>query len=263
MSSLHLLQLTDLHLKGSEDGAVRGVATLPALEATLASARARRWPPDAVLLTGDLVQDDPGGYAHVRRLLGGLGLPILCIPGNHDDPRALRRELGSAPFILDRHVDLGRWRIVQLDSSSPDQASGHLPPEELAGLEEALATAGERHCLVCLHHHPVPMGSQWLDTVGLDNAAQLLAVLDRHRPVRALVWGHVHQCYEGQRHGVRLLATPSTCVQFLPGSEAFAVDQRPPGYRTLTAQADGSLQTEVVWLETRTAGSSRSACSAA
>jgi Icc protein len=59
---------------------------------------------------------------------------------------------------------------------------------------------------------------------------------------------------------VRLLATPSTGAQFLPGSDNFAIDTRPPGYRTFTLGADGSLHTEVVWLKRRdTTGRSASA----
>jgi Icc protein len=73
----------------------------------------------------------------------------------------------------------------------------------------------------------------------------------------------VHQNYDALRKGVRLLATPSTCAQFLPNSDDFALDPRPPAYRTLELRADGSLLTEVVWLDQHLGGSSRSACSAA
>jgi Icc protein len=117
--------------------------------------------------------------------------------------------------------------------------------------------------MVCLHHHPVPMSSRWLDDVGLANAAEFLQAIDAHRNVRAVVWGHVHQNYDALRKGVRLLATPSTCAQFLPHADNFAVDRRPPAYRTFELRADGSLLTEVVWLEQHCGGASRSACSAA
>jgi 3',5'-cyclic-AMP phosphodiesterase len=263
MSTIRLVQFTDPHLYGDEGEELRGVATLPALTAALAQARARHWPPDALLLTGDLVQDDPGGYRHVRRLFGSLGLPVLCIPGNHDEPQAMRRELAGDPFVLGGFLDLGRWRIVLLDSCIPGSAGGALSAEGLAGLDAALSSAGTRHCLVCLHHHPVPLASRWLDRVGLINAAEFLHAIDAHRNVRAIVWGHVHQTYDGLRKGVRLLAPPSTCAQFLPKSDDFAGDQRPPAYRTFELQADCSLLTEVVWVASHCDGSSHSACSAA
>ncbi|HET9391581.1 MAG TPA: phosphodiesterase [Steroidobacteraceae bacterium] len=264
MSVVRLIQFTDPHLYGNETETLRGIATLPALKAALADAKASpNWPPNALLVTGDIVQDDPAGYAHLRQLLGSLGLPVLCIPGNHDEPQAMHRELAGEPFILGSFADFGAWRIVLLDSCLPGSASGRINADTLRQLDQALRSAQGRHCLVALHHHPVPMASQWLDRVGLENSAELFDTLDRHRNVRAVVWGHVHQAYEGLRKDVRLLATPSTCAQFLPHADDFAVDRRPPAYRTFELRADGSMLTEVVWVEKRAAGSSRSACSAA
>jgi 3',5'-cyclic-AMP phosphodiesterase len=263
MSVVRLTHFTDPHLYGDGAETLRGVATLPALTAALARAQSRDWPPHALLVTGDIVQDDPTGYPHFRRLFGALGVPVLCIPGNHDEPQAMRRELDGAPFTIGGHVDLGRWRIVLLDSCVAGSAGGRLSSQTLAELEAALATAGKRHCMVCLHHHPVPMASRWLDRVGLENASQFLETIDRHANVRAIVWGHVHQAYDGLRKGVRMLATPSTCAQFLPNADDFAVDPRPPAYRTLELRPDGSLLTEVVWLDQHRGGSSRSVSSAA
>lgn len=262
-SVVRLTHLTDPHLYGGEGELLRGIATLPALEATLAHAKQRDWPPDAVLVTGDLVQDDPAGYAPFRRVFGALRLPVLCLPGNHDEPQTMRRELDCAPFILGGSVDIGLWRIVLLDSTIPGSASGRLGAENLAALQSALAGAPQRHALVCLHHHPVPMASRWLDRVGLQNADEFFDVIDRHPNVRGIVWGHVHQSYDALRKGVRLLATPSTCAQFLPRSEQFAIDRRPPGYRTLELKADGSLLTEVIWIESGAGGVSKSAGAAA
>jgi Icc protein len=64
----------------------------------------------------------------------------------------------------------------------------------------------------------------------------------------------VHQCFDTRRRGVRLLATPSTCAQFLPNANEFAVDARPPAYRRLLLQPDGTLDTEVVWVDQADAG---------
>jgi Icc protein len=59
----------------------------------------------------------------------------------------------------------------------------------------------------------------------------------------------VHQNHATERNGVKLFSTPSTCAQFLPMSAGFAIDQRPPGYRWLELNADGTIATEVVWVE--------------
>ena len=47
----------------------------------------------AVLVTGDLVQDDVSGYLRFRSIFGNLKKPVLCVPGNHDEPEAMRKEL--------------------------------------------------------------------------------------------------------------------------------------------------------------------------
>ena len=91
--------------------------------------------------------------------------------------------------------------------------------------------------------------SRWLDTSGLANAAEFWRVIDAHPGVRAVTWGHVHQAYEGRRGAVQMFATPSTGAQFLPGSDRFAMDSRPPAYRTFQLHADGRIETQVHWIE--------------
>jgi Icc protein len=147
--------------------------------------------------------------------------------------------------LLDTVIDLGGWRVILLDSSVAGSVAGHLASAQLELLERALSEAGERHVLVSLHHHPVSVGCRWLEPIGLLNAAALFAVLERYPQVRGLLWGHVHQELDQLRNGVRLLASPSTCVQFAPGSEEFQVDHEAPGYRWLRLHADGCLDTGV------------------
>jgi Icc protein len=204
-----------------------------------------------VVCSGDIVNDEPGGYVHFARELTQFGKPVYCVPGNHDDPVRLRRALSGPPFQVGGHVDLGAWRVVLVDSCKPGQVRGHISAAELAALDAALAGA-PRYAIVFVHHHPVPMESRWLDAIGIENADEFLRVLDAHPQLRAISWGHVHQSFDARRHGVRLLATPSTCAQFLPLSDAFAVDARPPAYRRLTLQPDGALDTEVVWVDAAT-----------
>ena len=245
---VRILQISDPHLFTSSEGRLRGVETLTSMRRVLARAMLRRSSIDAVLCTGDVVNDDPGGYAHFERELSALGKPVYCIPGNHDDPVRMRRALSKPPFQVGGYVDLGNWRIVLLDTCLPGEARGRVSGAELRALENALA-GNDRHAMICMHHHPVEMSSDWLDALGVENADEFFAVIDAHPRVRVISWGHVHQVFDDRRQGVRLLATPSTCGQFLPLSDEFAVDNRPPAFRRLTLQADGTVETEVVWVE--------------
>ncbi len=266
MMPLRLLHLTDLHLSADEAAVLRGIQPLASLRRTLAQALAQcrdtGGAPDAILVTGDIVHDDPGGYALFRHEFASLGVPVCCIPGNHDDAGALAGALASPPFVTRGMLDLRGWRLVLLDTSVLGQDGGHLAMAQLQLLERALASA-DGPALVCLHHHPVAMSSDWLDRIGLDNAAQFWSIIDAHRNVRGILWGHVHQPFDGLRRGVRLLATPSTCAQFLPHSHDFAIDSQPPAFRTLELKADGSLITDLHWVDACAGGSSHSASSAA
>ena len=245
MSAIRVIQFTDPHLFGDIAGTLRGVNTYETLERTLADASGHIAISDAILVTGDLVQDDAGGYEHFRRLFARFGKPVLCIPGNHDFVPQMREALAGRPFDLDGPADIGAWRIVLLDSVVPEQAGGRISVEMLTKLDEELGRARQRHAMVCLHHHPIAMHSRWLDSVGLSNADEFWSVIDSHPQVRAVVWGHVHQNYEGVRRGVRLFATPSTCAQFQPRSDQFVIDDQPPAYRLLTLHSNGAIDTGV------------------
>lgn len=246
---MRLLHITDPHLHADPAARMRGVCTDATLRAVLDHAMQGASPPDAVLATGDLVQDETrAGYERFRDLLRPLGLPVFCIPGNHDAPALMAEVLDEAPFQVGGTARLGAWRLVCLDSYAAQDDGGRLSPGELDRLRGCLAGSPAAPTLVALHHHPVPMGSRWLDGVALRNPAELLAIVTAAPQVRAVVWGHVHQASDRWRGGLRLLSTPSTCAQFRPHSDDFALDDLPPGYRWLDLGDDGRLRTEVAWV---------------
>src|ERR1700689_338979 len=94
-AAVRLLQISDPHLFASEHGTLRGVPTLASMQRVLAHAGGRRLNIDALVCSGDIVNDEPDGYAHFARVLTEFGKPVYCIPGNHDDPAGLRRELSG------------------------------------------------------------------------------------------------------------------------------------------------------------------------
>jgi Icc protein len=141
------------------------------------------------------------------------------------------------------------WHVISLNSAVPLQDGGHLSDRELARLRTELALHPKAPTLVALHHPPVELGSRWLDALGLSEADRFWAVLEQNPQVRGVVFGHGHQAYDSIRGSIRVLGAPATCAQFLPGSDDFAVDDRPPGWRVLTLHPDGHLDTEVRWLE--------------
>ena len=211
--------------------------------------RGSGWSADLAAVTGDLIQDDSAAaYEHFKQQLGSLGLPVHCLPGNHDVRELMRAALDAPPFYYCEATEVDDWLIVGVDSCETDHAGGAITAAELDRLDAAIGASDARHVMVCLHHPPVPMGSAWLDTVGLADGAQFLERIAASGRVRAAIFGHVHQAYDELHDGIRVVATPSTCRQFKPGSDEFAVDDKPPAYRRIELHADGGFETELIWV---------------
>jgi Icc protein len=249
--ALKILHITDLHLHADPARELYGVRTDQSFRAVVERALGdQKWRPDAVLVTGDIVEDcSREGYQRFRSILEPLGVPVLCLPGNHDDPARMTQQLNDGAFSFCSSRDLGVWRFVLLNSHIHGEESGELSDTEFQRLEQALANAGDRFVFVAVHHQPVPVGSAWLDDYGLRNGDELLAMLKRHGNARAIIWGHVHQAIDRRHAHLRMLCTPSTCAQFTPLTEECVMDTRPPAFRRLTLDADGNISTEVRWLD--------------
>jgi Icc protein len=247
---IRILHLTDPHLFARADGKLRGTETATTLQRVLEHYRNGDWQAQRAIVTGDIVHDDSdGAYERFRDALVPLKMRIHCLPGNHDIRSLMRDVCQRPPFSYCATEELGDWLIVSLDSCVTDVAGGSVPAEEMQRLADAVAGSKARHVMVCLHHPPVPMGSAWLDSVGLSNGEEFLQHVKSLERVRLVVFGHVHQAFDERHEGVRLIATPSTCSQFLPGSDEFAVDSRPPAYRRITLDDEGNCETEVIWID--------------
>lgn len=247
---LRVLHVTDTHLFAAESDDLAGVRTEQTCLEVLSHVRSEAGRLDLVLHTGDLVHDySAAAYSRLRERLLDFGVPTLVIPGNHDHADEMRRQFAMPPVTWQFQTVVGNWLIVMLDSSIHGEPGGRLQPAELEQLNEVLEALPQLHALVCLHHHPVAMGSEWIDQIGVENGEALFRVLDRHTNVRAVLWGHVHQTFDGERQGVRLMATPSTCIQFKPGQREFALDALPPGYRVLELHPNGEINSRLFRLK--------------
>ena len=232
------------------DASLRGTVTCSSLRSVLAHIQASAWPADLVCVTGDLIQDDSAGaYANFRDLLSPLGLPIHCVPGNHDVRSLMRSALSNSPFHYCQALAIGNWLLIGIDTCTPNSAGGRISDAEFARLESQLTSTDAEHVMIFMHHPPIDMGSRWLDSVGLENAAAFLHLIAGHSRVRLAIFGHVHQSIDQMHSGVRIIGTPSTCRQFLPGSDDFAVDDNPPAYRRIELRADGGITEELFWVE--------------
>ena len=244
------MHLTDPHLFAEADGDLRGTVTQDSLQRVLDHYQAGDWRADRALITGDLIQDASAeAYDRFRELLLPLNMRMHCVPGNHDVRDLMRPICSRPPFSYCAKEEVRDWLLLGLDSCVTGDAGGEIADEEFDRLDLIISESPAKHIMVCLHHPPIPMGSAWLDTVALKNGEELLQRLQAAGRVRLLVFGHVHQPYDAEHLGIQVIGTPSTCSQFEPGSDEFALDDRPPAYRRITLNDDGSSSSDLIWVD--------------
>jgi Icc protein len=243
---VRLVQITDCHIFATAEKCLRGWDTRQSFAAVSSAATEHSAKLDLLLATGDLSQDGTGAsYDYLAQKFDGIGVPCFWLPGNHDDIDALRGHFKGQWIHASKHVLVGDWQIVLLNSTIKGQVYGRVAAAQLEFLSRALNAYPDRHALVCLHHQALDCGSEWLDLKGLRDSARLRAQLALHNNVRAVLWGHVHQESDQVIDDILWMSTPSSCVQFKPDSKDFALGSEAPGYRHLSLYADGRIEAAV------------------
>lgn len=247
---VRVLQFSDIHLYEDSQRTLLGLNTGYSFANVLELAKQQHWPPDLVLVTGDLVHNgSAAAYKKLQTYLGALQIPVFCLPGNHDKPLVMHQTLQGANIHTDNRVRVGQWEILLLDSTIPGSDGGRLSTKELDKLAHLLEQCQDRPVLIALHHPPMIVGSRWLDSMTLENPQALFSIVDRYPNVRAILCGHIHQEFNLEYKGVKIMAAPSTCIQFKPQCDDFTVDSLAPGYRWLSLNPVGTFVTGVNRLE--------------
>jgi Icc protein len=249
-SFVSIAQLTDIHLFEDIECSLVGIPTESSFQAILAEAKRTLPQIDLLLLTGDLTQDGSiASYDRLRRSLDKFGIHAYCLAGNHDDFSLMQKHLPSEYVHLSRSLDVGKWRILLLNSAVIGAVYGYLASVELAWLEETLSEYPDRPTLIAFHHPAVPLGSPWIDDISLENQGEFWEICDRHPQIEIVLNGHAHQAFdqihETPHNAVRCLVTPSTCIQFQPKNPKFQIDSQPAGFRHLRLYPNGIMETEI------------------
>ncbi len=249
-----ILQLSDPHLLADPAGSYRDRRPFPLLRQGLRAALRQlaegEEPADLLLLTGDLCQDESwGGYVRLRELLAGVPLPVAALAGNHDHAHLMRAVLAPHATLAPALLGCGTWQLLLLNSHQPGRTEGWLGRRQLAWVERILQSqpAGRQQVplLVAVHHPPVAIGDPAMDRIGLRDGEALLTLLRRSVRVRALVFGHVHQHWQGRLPGrpeVPLLGCPSSLCGFGPVQPCPLHRPDDPGGRLLELGPEGEIR---------------------
>ena len=240
-----IAQVSDCHLPADPKQKYRGINPHQNLKNLVQRLKALK--PDLLLATGDLSEDGSRvSYRTLQKIFRPLDIPVLALPGNHDDPELLATTFPGSPVHSIGVSGHDAWQIIRLNSCLPAKPEGHLSEKTLNELEVFLANHEQCPCLITLHHQPITVGSPWIDKYRLMDSENFLQLIDRYPNVKAVVWGHVHQVFEAARKGVAMLGGPSSAINGLAGAQKFTPDTSGPACRWLELKTDGTLQSGIV-----------------
>ncbi len=200
---------------------------------------------DFLVVTGDVANNgDKESYRAVREILSRAPCPSFVVPGNHDNPSVMAEvfhRTSSISLEEAAHLTGGIWtdvlqtkllNAVFLDTHLENEGAGAVSRQ---AMELLLNVLGENsHTLVFMHHPPFESGIAAMDVIGLNNSAELLAMLQRAENKPAGIFcGHLHRSISGIWNGIPVWCLRSTSHQvdmFDPNSEQIACCSEAPEY---------------------------------
>lgn len=211
-----LAQITDIHLGFEPDNPAEfNRKRLDQIIAHLSSGANR---PDLLLATGDLV--DHGDVASYKRLKNALSLapcPVLFAMGNHDARDAFLEVFPDTPVddgFVQYVVDLPDRRLIVIDTLEEGRHGGAFCARRAAWLSARLAEAPETPTVIVMHHPPVEVGIDWMNTHPDEPWVERFADAIRgHDQIEALLCGHLHRAISAPWKGVTVSICSSSAPQ--------------------------------------------------
>ncbi|GAB7230280.1 3',5'-cyclic-AMP phosphodiesterase [Vibrio rotiferianus] len=175
---------------------------------------------NTLLLTGDLCCNPKAGdYLTLLNVVEEhiQDKSIFAIAGNHDDAKLMKQELRGSGIKVTDKARIHNREVLFLDSSTKPLdkrhplGSGRIDNRGLARLNKQL-----RHTtnpIVVVHHPIIPVGSEWMKAICLENDASLLALLAEHQ-VQDVICGHGHDALTVTQQGITQHMAPATAYGF-------------------------------------------------
>ena len=215
-----IAQISDLHIAEADNYMRKFVDANAKLAAAVDYLNAMQLRPDVVLATGDLTDDGrPAQYELLAAILAELDVPLLLIPGNHDERGPFLEAFGATHPYLPRRgpiqyvVDDYDVRLIAVDTTRVDHHDGLLDDDRLQWLDRTLAQRPDDPAVVFLHHPPFTTGIWWMDCVGLGGARELESIVRSHPNVQLVLAGHLHRPITTNWGSTVVSTAPSTTHQ--------------------------------------------------
>jgi 3',5'-cyclic-AMP phosphodiesterase len=191
--------------------------------------------PDLLLATGDLT--DHGDLESYRALAAAFSqcpFPVWHAMGNHDDRANFAAIFPHVPQdggFVHYVVPLQGRRIIIIDTLEPGRHGGAFCEARAAWLTARLDEDADIPTLIVMHHPPVEVGIDWMNTHPDEPWVQRFAATIEGRPnIAALICGHLHRTITAPWKGTTVAICSSTAPQLaldLRPMDAEAPDDRP------------------------------------
>lgn len=231
----HIVQLSDLHLVPPPGRLYGEIDTDAAFADALGRVATLTPRPDCVVISGDLVDSGtPADYAWLAHRLRALPVPCALLPGNHDDPSALRAAFPGQGYCAGarccRTVEWPDGRLLLADSTVPGAEGGALSGALTEWLDAV--QADRKPALLFLHHPPFLTGIAGMDAIACTGAERFAVWLGAHPEVAGIYCGHVHRAICTSVAGRPAMTAPGTAHQIecaLDGAPGDLAYVREPG----------------------------------
>jgi Icc protein len=207
---------------------------------------------DTLLLTGDLCCHPKAGDYHALLSFVEEHIQdkyIFAIAGNHDDSKLMEKELRGSCIKVTYKARINNREVLFLDSSAKPLDKRHpLGTGRVDRREVARLTKQLRHTtnpIVVVHHPIIPVGSDWMQAICLENDASLLKLLAKHQ-VRDVLCGHGHDALTISQQGVTQHMAPATAYGFDHDINEYNRTEK-IGVNKLCFEEDG-ITVETIWL---------------
>lgn len=217
-ASDHWALLSDTHIPTDPANGHRGFRPTDNLAKVVPQVVAAK--PEAALVCGDVARltGEPGDYQVFESLMKPLMAiaPVSMALGNHDHRQNFVTALGGtqkgAQAVSQRHVVVAEGkavRVIVLDSLiQPNMTPGLLGKNQRTWLEKYLNEESRKPTLICVHHTLDDNDGALLD------APRLFSIVQPHRHVKAIIYGHSHRYAFTQEADLHLINLPAIGYNF-------------------------------------------------
>lgn len=211
-----IAQVTDVHLGFDPDNP--GEFNRKRLDQVIKYLSAMKPLPDMLLATGDLVdRGDAASYRRLQNALGQCPFPVWPCVGNHDDREnfiACFPHVPLADGFVQYEIETQGLRLLILDTLEEGRHGGAFCDVRAGWLKAQLLEKPEQPTAIIMHHPPVEVGIEWMNTRSDDPwVARFSDAIKGSSQIVSIICGHLHRPISVGWHGQTVSICASTAPQ--------------------------------------------------